>query len=341
MSAGTVTKIPGNDKGVWVVGNARTEGSFSATVQLHTATATATGACAYASNYPPVGNYTSTTEISFTGTLPYEIVLKDSEGATVTRESGKLFSVPASYTVQSFSDKTGAPGIVGYCHLPGVTGITFAAFNPCNGAPYGSTYTLTDDRDNKTYKVKYMPDDRYWMVQDLAFGDKCALKTTTSASSGLGNVNSSGTYYGDCRKNSTATGGFYYNRYATMNSTTPAEDQCTGTDSGFAAHAPNTCRGICPVGWHVPTEAEILDAEKKVNASSLCSSGCWNSPSAWEGVVQGWSQSSSMYYTTEILYNSSTYNRVIVIRTPYTQGSFAAGADEQGRSFIIRCVKNY
>jgi hypothetical protein len=32
VSAGTVTKIPGNDKGVWVEGNARTQGSFSATV---------------------------------------------------------------------------------------------------------------------------------------------------------------------------------------------------------------------------------------------------------------------------------------------------------------------
>jgi hypothetical protein len=108
---GKVIEISGNNKGVWVVGNARTNGSFSATVKLlYDAATSVAGACAYASNYPPVGKYISGIELSFTGTPPYEIVLKDSNSGTITRESGSPFSVPASYTVQSFSDKTGAPG---------------------------------------------------------------------------------------------------------------------------------------------------------------------------------------------------------------------------------------
>jgi hypothetical protein len=109
-TAGTVTKIQGNDKGAWVVGNARTEGSFSATVQLHAATADLEGVCAYASNYPPIGEYTAANKIEFTGTPPYDIMLKHSNGTTDTLQSGKVFLVPASYTLLSFSDKTGAPG---------------------------------------------------------------------------------------------------------------------------------------------------------------------------------------------------------------------------------------
>jgi uncharacterized protein (TIGR02145 family) len=60
-----------------------------------------------------VGEYKNkTAEISFTGTPMYTIVLKDNGGSTITRESGSPFSVPAGYTVQSFTDKTGAPGIM-------------------------------------------------------------------------------------------------------------------------------------------------------------------------------------------------------------------------------------
>jgi uncharacterized protein (TIGR02145 family) len=112
-SAGTAIKMDGNDKGAWVAGNARSAGSFSATVTLLTVTATATGACAYASNYPPVGEYVSDTEISFIGTPMYDIVLKHENGGTVTVQAGNTFLVPCDYTLQSFTDATtGAPGIM-------------------------------------------------------------------------------------------------------------------------------------------------------------------------------------------------------------------------------------
>jgi hypothetical protein len=110
-----------NKQGAWVVGNARsaTSGSFSTTVKLFTFTAAVGGACAYASNYPPVGKYTSVTEVEFTGTPMYNIVLKHEGGGTMTRISDSPFSVPASYTVQSFTDATGAPGNISYFTPPG------------------------------------------------------------------------------------------------------------------------------------------------------------------------------------------------------------------------------
>jgi hypothetical protein len=117
---GKVVQVPNNNKGVWVIGNARTNGSFSATVQLLTAEKEVAGACAYASNYPPVGDYTATDRIAFTGTAPYELVLLRNGGGTITQTVYSPYIPACDYTVQSFTDKTGAPGIV-KC-VPGAEG---------------------------------------------------------------------------------------------------------------------------------------------------------------------------------------------------------------------------
>jgi hypothetical protein len=132
-NAGTITRLPlsgatltatsapgvgevvvesGNNQGVWVVGNAKTAGagSFSATVQLLTATATATGICVYASNYPPVGRYTSASEIAFTGTPPYDLLL-DCGGNPYTPSVGTPYTLTAGCSLTSFTDATGAPGL--------------------------------------------------------------------------------------------------------------------------------------------------------------------------------------------------------------------------------------
>jgi hypothetical protein len=111
VGVGEVVPESGNNQGVWVVGNAKTagSGSFSATVQLLTATATATGICVYASNYPPVGRYTSASEIAFTGTPPYDLLL-DCGGNPSTPSVGSPYTLTAGCTLTSFTDKTGAPG---------------------------------------------------------------------------------------------------------------------------------------------------------------------------------------------------------------------------------------
>jgi uncharacterized protein (TIGR02145 family) len=108
---GKVIEETNNNKGVWVVGNARSAGSFSATVKLLTAVKDVGGACVYASNYPPVGEYSSNAPmVSFTGTPMYDIQLAKPGGGSVTVKSGDTFLLPCDYTVTSFSDATGAPG---------------------------------------------------------------------------------------------------------------------------------------------------------------------------------------------------------------------------------------
>jgi hypothetical protein len=145
---GRVAEEPGNDKGIWVIGNARTNGSFSATVKLLTANTTATGACAYASNYPPVWKYTSATKISFTGTPMYEIALAHSGGGNETVKSGDTFLLPCDYTVTSFTDATGAPGIG---QLPVTMYTLTAPANVCEGAQV--TLTLAGSLNGWQYKL--------------------------------------------------------------------------------------------------------------------------------------------------------------------------------------------
>jgi hypothetical protein len=105
---GKVIEETGNNQGVWVVGNARSAGSFSATVKLLTAAADFSGACVYGSNYPPVGKYTAADKITFTGTPPYDLVFSGSGGSLSI--NGSDYTIPSGVTIASFTDKTGAPG---------------------------------------------------------------------------------------------------------------------------------------------------------------------------------------------------------------------------------------
>jgi hypothetical protein len=139
-----------NIKGAWVVGDARTNGSFSATVQLLTATADLYGACAYASSYPPVGQYVSESEIIFSGTPMYEVTLiPEGGGIAETVSSGSTFLLPCSYTVSSFTDATGAPGIA--CLRPDIYVLSASASSFCVGS--GVQFVLSGTEDGLKYQL--------------------------------------------------------------------------------------------------------------------------------------------------------------------------------------------
>jgi hypothetical protein len=152
-SAGTVTKIPNNDNGVWIAGNARSTGSFSATVQLFTTMSNVGGACAYASNYPPVGKYLSASEISFTGTPEYKVILERSNKSTYTVTVGKNESllIPNGEAALSFTDKTGAPGKIA-CIPSTVYDLTASALSFCEGDA-GVTFALSGTDDEQSYEL--------------------------------------------------------------------------------------------------------------------------------------------------------------------------------------------
>jgi uncharacterized protein (TIGR02145 family) len=363
-SAGTVTKIPNNDKGVWIAGNARDADTFSTTIQLLTALADFSGACAYASNYPPVGEYIAVGQIAFTGTPPYNIVLKDTGGGTETRTEGSPYAVLPGYTVQSFTDKIGAPGIM-KCTAPGST-VNFTAFNPCSDAATGSTWTLQDTREAastntaaraRTYKVKKMQDGRIWMVQDMKFGDKCG-KTAFSGLSGdqTGNLSTVFTgYYGDCmnvtNKSTPDARGYLYDWAAAVNKVgayygSNSYQGCSGTTT-----AANACQGICPVGWHVPTggiSGEFYDLHTNYGRGCRTNNDdCWDNSSDWQGVYGGYfSYGNNLYQQGEVAHywsstNVNTSNVYVNRYEPKLTDPGTRNDVNKRQGYSLRCVRNY
>ncbi|MDR0691991.1 MAG: hypothetical protein LBF69_03025, partial [Prevotellaceae bacterium] len=180
------------------------------------------------------------------------------------------------------------------CDAPGSSGILFSKFNPCANAPDASTWTLTDQRDGKTYKVKKLADGRYWMVQDLKFGKNCTENSFANDDSRSDAVRSptvdSDDYVGHCRTSTVNGAGYLYNWAAAMknaNGYWGSSDKsfgCTGTGSTV-----NQCQGICPEGWHVPTRDEFSNTISTfTNAYSCSKDNCWNASSKWEGVSGGY-----------------------------------------------------
>jgi hypothetical protein len=147
---GILIAEPDNNKGVWVYGDARTNSPFSATVQLYTDETTMAGACAYASSYPPVGEYVSATEIAFTGTPVYEIKLLHTDGNTVeTVEAGSAFLLPCDYTMSSFTDATGAPGVT--CLTSAI--YTLSTSNLCISAGEHIQFALSGTEPGRKYQL--------------------------------------------------------------------------------------------------------------------------------------------------------------------------------------------
>jgi uncharacterized protein (TIGR02145 family) len=368
---GKVVEDAGNNQGMWVVGNARTQGSFSATVKLLTTVKDVAGACAYASNYPPVGKYSSDAPIlSFTGTPPYELLLAKagSPGETEQVESGNKFLLPCDYTLTSFTDATGAPGIMGKSSTaPSVT-VDFTAFDPDPSAATGTVWYLTDTRESnniQTYKVKKMQDGRIWMVQDLKFGDRCNKDAFAGSSSNQTNsklTSISGYIYGDCMNKWNASStpnarGYLYDWAATIQKAdayygSGSNVGCSGTVTGIVSPAPGACQGICPKGWHVPTGNTTGEFYALHNVSGRgCSTGsdkCWNASSDWEGVLGGYcgsgggltSQGSSAHYWTSTHADKNFAYRLNFSNTGVYPGTNNS-SNYKNLGFTVRCVRNY
>jgi hypothetical protein len=171
--AGTGIFIPENDMGAWVYGDARTSaaGSFSAKVQLFTKETDIiiAGACAYATSYPPVSNWLSDTKHCFTGTPMYEITLTDGS-TTVTVEAGSTFLLPCSYTVSSFTDRTGAPGIIN-CKAPTGLALTPPTATICASETVTLTASATDAASYSTNGSNWQASSEFkvWPVANASY----------------------------------------------------------------------------------------------------------------------------------------------------------------------------
>ena len=157
----------------------------------------------------------------------------------------------------------------------------------------GATATFTDPRDGKNYKIVRMPDDRIWFAQNLNYTKNLTFnvyaaeangKPFTSQENGVSAIGSywcpgaSGSTYSGDRNLCNIYGALYTwetammvdGKYADETKTSNVWDELWVSNNYFAwgtvptsnnnANVNNARagRGICPMGWHVPTVYEWL-----------------------------------------------------------------------------------
>lgn len=224
---------------------------------------------------------------------------------------------------QHFFTKSVDSEILSLPTLQSFTAVDCAKMTVCplydqNCETNGSTVTLRDERDNKTYRVRKFADNNCWMIDNLAYGggvdgkgDYCLGRTTedwrtavnaeaVQAQAKTGLNGRKALYVGDCldpakgNDNACANGsitkcGYLYNwAAATQDPTAYAYNM---------AESMEPIEGICPKGWQLPT----VEGDKSFYNLHLASGfnwdaaawygdgfvGFWQSPDQWNGVFSG------------------------------------------------------
>lgn len=151
--------------------------------------------------------------------------------------------------------------------------IYFDDFSPTANVAVGSTWTLTDPRDEQTYRVRLMADGRIWMVDDLKFrGNTGDQKSDLTIFNGNGSETKGvgiPEYWGDvCNPVGVDTNrGYFYNWQATMQSVSARS--AGGYSTSVIEESPY--QGIAPDGWQVPSVSDYETLSAKLSASDWAS----------------------------------------------------------------------
>ncbi|MDR3133549.1 MAG: hypothetical protein LBU42_05940 [Prevotellaceae bacterium] len=175
FSAATISN-PAKTGGNGTVTNATARGFFieyAATNNGTTVTATLNASgkfhwCAYGSDYPP--NVLANTNSSYTlaGTPPFLLIASD--GTTSLTVSGTTIAASAlTFTPATITDATGYPGL--WCPYTG-SDLYMDATHRClqrqSGAGNWEAW-IKDNRDSKPYRIVKMPDNNWWLAQNVKY----------------------------------------------------------------------------------------------------------------------------------------------------------------------------
>ncbi len=200
--------------------------------------------------------------------------------------------------------------------------------------------TLTDARDGKTYATVLI-DTQCWMAQNMNIGTKTAgannQGTTCPSAAEIEKY-----CYSDSDDNCTSQGGLYQWDQA----------MCGSTESGT--------QGICPTGWHMPTDSEqhTLDYYLWDKVTGTCSSGrvdVWacspagtklkaGGTSGFNGLLAGdrgtdglfYNQGTSAYFWSSVESGVDAWLRGLNLSV----ATVNRVAYSQAYGFSVRCLKN-
>ena len=230
----------------------------------------------------------------------------------------------------------------------------------CAATTVGTTATLRDTRDNSTYSVAKLADNKCWMTQNMRL-DFSKLVENISADN---TNNPSATFITSANAKPAANNGAWCTdnssacddqlQYNTVNIGNSTYDDygvyynwytATAGNGTYAMSSGTTTGDICPKGWHLPTgntNGEFYNLNTAINSGSTSSpSGLMASPAnfLYSGSVNG---SSVSYQGSNGRYWSSTaYSSNYAYYLGFVSSYVIPGTDSSNKyyGFSVRCVR--
>ena len=235
--------------------------------------------CAYVSDYPP--NVTAANgTYTFKGTPPF--TLTASNGATQTVTGTTLAASALTVTPTTIRDKTACPGV--FCIYSG-SDLYIDATHLCQQRTSGAKNWeawIKDTRDNELYRIVLMPDNNWWLAQNVKLASY--------------NGSAVGTAVSGCTNNEC---GRWYLPAVTCGS-------YGGTTTGYGANV----QGVCPNDWILPVNdtwtqlALSLDANVLSAVAYLTPSGC----SCPKNDAYSWAGDRCLHHTTQPTWGGSWHS---------------------------------
>jgi uncharacterized protein (TIGR02145 family) len=244
---GTITGL--NGRGFFIE-YAATNAGTTVTATLNNAPAGKFNWCAYSSDYPPnvtldKGTYT------FKGTTNFVV---SSHAQPITSNTVTRTSLTVN-SQSTFTDATGYPGIGSlYCPYTG-SDLYMDASHLCQQRTSGAKNWeawIKDSRDNELYRIVYMPDNVWWLAQNVKYAGAGSANTSTGCTPDNCGRNYTGAQMSATYTGSTGAGGYGENK-----------------------------QGICPNNWKLPIMKNfraLVDAISPTNFSTFINT--WDTPNA-------------------------------------------------------------
>ena len=200
---------------------------------------------------------------------------------------------------------------------------------------------MTDDRDNTNYYTIQIGD-QTWMAENLRYDGDIPLGTITTTSTEVAYR-----YNPNNDASNVATYGYLYNWTAAMNGDSSSDVNPSGV------------QGVCPIGWHLPSDAEWTQLADALGGIDNASAQLAGKSNLWSiGILTGslnfnasgfgalpaghyldtyYGFGESAYFWSSTEYNStSAYDRSIY----HNNASMDRNGNSKGFGYSIRCVKN-
>ncbi|NTW31369.1 MAG: hypothetical protein HGB12_01845 [Bacteroidetes bacterium] len=208
------------------------------------------------------------------------------EGGTLTLTGGNGSLTSYSWSgPNSYSSNSQSPVLCATTAMAGTYTITVTNSNGCTSSAstivtvnFTCGNTLTDCRDGKTYTTVSIGD-QCWMAQNLNYGNQVIINTSITQTT------NQKWCYDDNASKCITYGGMYQWSYA------------TGQASGSGGVSCNPCgpttghggvRGLCPSGWHIPSDLEFDQMEYFIeNNSSSYSLSYFQTTTGYRGSTIG------------------------------------------------------